>query len=305
MLTGLNLSLCSGCSANCVFCPLDRGVFDRGVMSVPMVQLILEQAQAFKDSLRTVQLGENGDALLNPEFLRIVRLIRYGLPQVKIHMSCNMARMTDDIARCLLEEQLLDSLQMNVDGHDAFTYEMQKRVSYEVVMKNLRDFIKVREQYHSSFPFSINVIPLTDYVNAIRRKFNRNPLNFPVGEAPFSSYEKVKDSLNWLPSSVPVLKAVIFAWAERNQPLKIDPSHYSCPQMPRVEKEAFISPSGWWYPCCLDANQDQRYGNIADESLETLFHSEKRQTFIQRLRDRKYTEVGYPCNRVPFCMVIG
>jgi len=150
----------------------------------------------------------------------------------------------------------------------------------------------------------VNVLTLSKYEAAIRKAFSWPPRQLSLMATPKSDFNKVKDSLSWLPRDVQLVDSPVFAWAERDLPITIDPVHYSCPQYPRVEHEAFISPSGWLYPCCLDANQNQRLGNVMEESLGTIWRGELRSEFLRRLRERKYDEIGYPCNRVPFCQVV-
>ena len=301
-ITGLNLALSNRCSGRCVFCPAERGRKDPGGMPPALVERMVEEVtgSTWPWRVKSVQLGENGDALMNPDFLSIARLLRKRMPGARINLTTNLFNMTPDIAQAILRERLLNGLQLNVDGHDAETYEAQKRLPYARVMEALRDFLEARERRWPDFPMSINVLTLTDYCAVIERRYGRMPLAAPAVVPP-SSFEQVRESLSWLPESVAVHRLSAFAWAERRMEGEFNGANSQCPQLSRVETEAFVSPSGLWYPCCLDSNQDQAFGNVYERGLLGLYNSPERANFLRKLRDRKFQAIGYPCDRVDFC----
>jgi hypothetical protein len=43
------------------------------------------------------------------------------------------------------------------------------------------------------------------------------------------------------------------------------------------------------------------FGNLKDHTIEELAQSEKRLTFLEKLRAGKFDEIGYPCNTVEAC----
>lgn len=305
-ITGLNLSISSKCSANCVFCPEERGRRDLGNMSPDLVSFLLEEAKnlPFPWEITRVETGENGDAFLNPDFIHILRLIKAGLPRAQVNLTTNLSKANREVLHTILQERLLTGLQLNVDGHDAESYQAQKRTFYERVMDHLRTLVELRASLWPEFPVVVHVLTLSDYHQAVQSRFRRNPFKYNQGlhAVPKSSFEQVKESLRWLPSDILLRKSPIFAWAERAGGGV--PGRFPCPQLPRIENEAFISPSGLWYPCCLDANFDQAFGKVQEGGLMRIYHGEKRQTFLDRLRTGRLDEIGYPCNRSAFCQVI-
>ena len=302
-VVSLNLALSNRCTANCTYCPEERGERDSNHMSIDVIKCVVNQVKndAYFSSIKKIQVGENGDALLNPDFISILKILKRELPAIKINLTTNMSLLGRGLSEYILKEQLIDSLQLNIDGHDAITYEAQKHISYYNVMRNLHDYIDLRKTICPQFPIGINVLTLSDYCETINKRFGQQPIKAPE-IVPTSSFEQVRESLSWLPASVPIRKSPIFAWAERGLDKVVDLSRYQCPQLPRIETEIFISPSGLWYPCCLDSNQDQAYGNILEQSLYALYHSPKRLLLLERLRNKQFSEIGYPCIRVPFCV---
>jgi len=62
-----------------------------------------------------VNIGENGEALLNPSWPDIVRLLRKILPEAKLVIHSNMSLMDEQAARFLIENGL-SLLVLNFDG---------------------------------------------------------------------------------------------------------------------------------------------------------------------------------------------
>jgi len=304
-IESLNLSFSNHCPAHCVFCPLERGAFDPNFMSRMVVRRLVEEVASddFPWKVKTIQVGENGDFFTSPHPIDNLRIIRHVLPRVRINLTTNLFCMKEQQAEIILKDDLLDSLQLNIDGHNAETYEAQKGISYEKVMNNFKIFMKLRKSLNLDFSVGVNVLPLATYCSRVNTRFGQRPLQAP-DYIPISTYPQVKKSLqelDWITDDVFIRESPSFFWAERKMNIKFDLSKYSCPQIPRIETEAFISPSGWWYPCCFDSNQDQAYGNINEKSLVEIHNSEKRLNFIDMLKQKQFEEIGYPCNRVPFC----
>jgi len=305
MITGLNLALSNYCTGKCVFCPSDRGKSDRAYMELALVRTVLTQVTgpAFPWKIKSVQLSENGDALMNPFFSEIVSMVRYHLPHARINLTTNLANFRAHTMEAVLRGKMLDSIGLNIDGHDAESYEAQKGISYERVLRNLSTLCDMRMRYCPDMEISITVLTLQRYVEKTLARFGQPPLKAPE-HVPQSTCEDVRASLaacEWMPLDIVVRESPVFFWAERDMPLQFDLSQYQCPQLPRVESQAFISPSGWWYPCCLDANHDQAYGSLARNTLLEIHESERRAEFITLLKERRFAEIGYPCSRVPFC----
>jgi len=302
-IEGLNLSLSALCPASCVFCPTERGTRDACFMEPSLVVKLVEEASSpdFPWKVKQVQTGENGEASCSPFLLDNLRTIRKYLPRAKVNLTSNLYSLTQRQAESIMRERLLDSLQLNIDGHNAETYEAQKGISYKRVMGNLRMLLHERKTHHPSFSVGINVLTLHDYCVRAKKRFGQTPMNAPE-EIPFSSHELVEKSLRkqkWMTDDIHIRKSPSFFWAERG--MDVDAVNDCCPQLPRILKEAFISPSGLWYPCCLDSNQDQAYGSVKENTLQEIHDSEARQKFIQRLQAGEFEEIGYPCNRSAFC----
>ena len=139
----INLALSNRCNATCIWCPTSRGTKHNFDMPFDVVKKIIDEAAdpAFPNPIKMIHLSENGEALYHPEFLEIVRYIRAKLPNTALNLLSNFGLMSAKIAKPLLEEKLLSSIQVNIDGHDAKSYKAVKGISYAGVIKNVKKFV--------------------------------------------------------------------------------------------------------------------------------------------------------------------
>lgn len=304
MINSLNLSLSNRCTATCVWCPSTRGTKHNMDMPYELVEKLMKEIsdEKFPWHVNEVQVGENGEALLNKDAIKILRLIRKTLPHARINMSNNFSLMNSDIARTILTEKLLDYISVNIDGHDKESYTAVKGLNYSVILRNLKEFIKIRSEVNPNFDIKVLVVPLLEYVTVIQNKFGKMPINLKEN-IPCSSFKEVEEQLRtFVPMDIEVVHSPIGLWAERQYAdTSKDLSQYGCPIIGRVANEAFISPNGDWYPCCLDDNQDQPWGNVNDQTLIDIYFSAERNQFIKKLVNRQFHEIGYPCNTVECC----
>lgn len=305
----INLALSNRCNATCIWCPASRGTKHNFDMPFEIVKKLIDEAAntAFPYKIKMIHLSENGEALYHPEFLDIVRYIKHKLPNTAINLLSNFGLMSPKIAKALLKEKLLSSVQVNIDGHDANTFKAVKGISYDGVIKNVRRFIKLRADLDPSFNFAINVMPAFEYAVTVHAFTQSLPVQM-THPIPFSSYEDTVVSLRkFVPIDIPILHSKAGLWAERKlitsgrANISVDQSTLDCPLLNRVEKECFIAPNGDWYPCCYDDNNDIVLGNVFTSTLMEVHESETRKTFIARLKAHKYEEIGYPCNTIVCC----
>ena len=308
----INLALSNRCNATCIWCPTSRGTKHNYDMPFELVRKIIDEAAdpAFPYKIKMIHLSENGEALYHPEFLDIVRYIKAKLPHTALNLLSNFALMSPKIAKALLQEKLLSSIQVNIDGHDAKSYKAVKGISYAGVIKNLKRFLQLREQHDPDFDLQINVMPAFEYAVTVNAFLNTRPdqAKKPI---PYSSYQlTVKSLREFVPNNIHIHHSKSGLWAERKlitsgrAQITVDQSTLDCPLLSRVESEIFVAPNGDWYPCCYDDNNDIVLGNLVESTLMEIHDSEHRKIFIERLKAHKYEEIGYPCNTVACCQSI-
>lgn len=80
---------------------------------------------------------------------------------------------------------------------------------------------------------------------------------------------------------------------------KVD-GDFSCTRYNR-KNEAFIAPNGDWYFCCVDPDQSLLLGNLYEQTIDEIYNGDKRKDLLQKLLEKKFEEIGHPCNRVDCC----
>lgn len=339
MLTDINLSLSSACGADCIFCPADRGKRIRQkIMPLSLVKKITAElsSQEFRSRHRVahMDLSENGDAFLNPRFIEIARHIKARLPEIETGVYTNFQNLTEEKARTILGERLVDVFHCNIDGSTPENYFNAKRIPLENTMRNLERFLELRRELKSRVLLRIHVLTLHDYIHSIRRAFGFYPAKmkgaclaevpndfaeikrrmyclllskrFGISKSHFEKIGFLSAPLNRLLNSRDmVVRVSVFGWAERgNAQPPADYGNYSCPRLERVRSEAFIAPDGTWYACCLDSNNELALGNLWKQSLDEIYSSEKMAALIGMLERKEFGKIKGPCRKVNCCVPI-
>ncbi len=310
MLKSVNLSLSTLCNAKCVYCPQDRGEnLKRRIMPISLVRKITAELTApdCKHKIEIIQLSENGDALLNKDFIEILRLLKRRLPSVKKILYTNLSLLTKQKSEIILKEGLIDRLICSIDSIDPGVFFMMNGMCLDRVLDNFKDFISVRDELHSSVPVTVRMLTLHSYVTSIKAALNFVPNDIDISRVPaldeaplIKAYlDRIIDS-----SKDTIGSSIVFAWNDREKFTgKVD--HYTpntfCPFLERNENDLFVGPDGSCYSCCLDSKCLITFGNVNTESLDSIFNGPKRASFLEKLRARKFIEIGEPCSSVICC----
>ncbi len=312
MLKSINLSLSTKCNANCIYCALDRGdnikVKDMPIMLVRKITAELTSKNFIENhNVTHFQLSENGDALLNKDFLKIVRLLKRRLPDVKKTLYTNLELLDKKKTEALLNEGLITQLCCSIDSVDEKTFGIINNLSFKKVMRNFKYFLQLRDELDSKVNVVVRMLSLNKYATTILEQFK-----FLPGGLGYDGYPLIDETplieayigRYMTPNKDRLLNSCIFGWNLRHR--FANAAGYTpgiaCPFLERNDTEAFIAPDGSWYSCCLDSKPERVFGNVNDESLNAIFHKEIRKEFLQKLADRKFIELGGACKTVICCL---
>jgi hypothetical protein len=146
----LCIDVSNKCNLTCPFCPTGRREQGRGRgnISYEVFAQILDELGPYAF---TLELFNWGEAFFNPELPRLVECAsRHG---VRTIVSSNLSfRIPEDDIRRLIQGGLT-FLTAAVDGADQQSYEVYRRGgNFELVMQNLRTFVRLRRQLGASNP---------------------------------------------------------------------------------------------------------------------------------------------------------
>ena len=304
-LYSINLALTHACLGRCVFCPRDRGLNARNViMPTEYAIKIIDETAGPEFNIGKFEVSENGDALIHPDFINILRHIRAKHPNATISIFTNFLLLTREKAEVICREKLIDVITTNIDGSTPVLYHMVKGIDYGTVERNILDFLEVREKTGFKPFLKIQALTLYDYTSKVLRTLKDLPYNLDRK----IDISNLTDDFNeirkvWEKRADLFFRSPVFLWAER--PLvKPNPARYgelSCPLLERVKHEAFINPDGDWYICCYDAKYNIRFGNVVKDGVRAVFESDERSRIIRALEEHRYQDIGYPCTTIEAC----
>ncbi len=316
MLKSINLSLSTACGCDCIYCPANRGKrIEQKFMSLEVVKKIIDEISSKdfqeKHRVKRIEVGENGDAFLNEDLIKILRYIKFKLPDVMIEISTNFQHFTKEKAQIILDEKLIDVFCCNVDGSDEENYYNTKRIDFQIVKKNILDFLETRQKSKNKPSLCICILTLNSYIRTIHKNFGFYPLklkDYRLKNVPDDSSIIKKQWKKLLDSKIDriITYFYLFAWAERDQIIcgRINYKKYSCPNLQRIKEEAFIAPDGTWYACCYDSNFELVLGNVVEHNIDNIYSSKNRLAFIEKLEKKEFNEAGGPCRTVNCCQYI-
>ena len=308
----VNLAVSNRCTANCIYCPKDRGesatntLMGLDTFNIIVRRMIDEDIIA-RYGLRTIRLGENGDLFLNANSITMLRTIRARFPRIHIELFNHFLMARRDIADVVLRERLVDAIYMNIDGVFEM-YHLIKKVNFDAVISNLAYFIKARDSLGLSIPVHVRALTLKNYVETLSNNFNSYPSQLSDRTLkPRDDFHEIKTYVNKIlnPGLDSFKKTYPALWSER-EALKNKLTNikaYACPHLFRIQTEIYISPDGKWYLCCLDSKQELIIGDLTKESFADLINSETRKNYISNLIHRDYLKNGGPCGTVHCCQL--
>ena len=289
MFDFVGLMLSRVCYGNCIFCPISElqhksiSAGKKRFMPLEVAGKVVKDLDSMSFS-GWINLGENGDALLNPNFKDIVEMISQNLPSAKITLYTNMARVDKKMSYFLMEHNL-SKLCVNIDGNTKETYEFAKRgLKYKTTKDNLLNFFKIRNQIGGNCNVSILVIPPKRYLSL--RANTKVNIQYDVLDIidfwkPYllegDSIQEVKYFWNW------------------NSEFSNQIRKKSCPTVPSLFNSCYISTEGDVYACCLDPLTKLTLGNVLEDSIRKIWNSRKRRDVVRNIVNREFEKVGEPC----------
>lgn len=282
----VGLSLTVRCQGRCIYCPSERGkrITPKDMPFELAVKIIDEISK--KNSGITISLNENGEGLLYPQFIDVLRYLRDKMPDANVILHTNMERMNQNMAREVLSLGL-NEIFPNMDGASKETFEYAKRLNFERVKKNLEDFIRTRNAMESNCKIVIQIMSPARYLKRV------------VGVQTILHDDSKEVEAYWKPLIGPEDRIVNirggFRWAIRDKVKKIKTGPCLFLNGKGVNPNAYIAPSGDMYVCCLDENAQISFGNVIEESIEDIWNGDQRHLIMKTLLLRQFDQLGSPC----------
>jgi radical SAM protein with 4Fe4S-binding SPASM domain len=280
------IELTNACNAKCTICATPEMLRPREIMSMELFSKIVDECGRFK--AKKILPFLHGETLLVPGVMDYFRYVRQASPSTHINLTTNGSKLTPDLTEEILQEGLLDSLIVSIDGGDKETFErIRINLKYDEIRENILHLIHRRNKLGKTRP-SVSIAMVTVDEN----KHTRGKLQEVWKEA-----DEVRFS-------------VYFNWAGKldndgRTPNKIN-------YCERLQHYITILADGRVAMCCFDSEADFVVGDVGKDSIYRVWHSEafneKRKLLYERKFDQlelcaKCDYVNHPSWVTPFARI--
>lgn len=300
MIKSLNLSITNKCSANCIFCPNDRGKScNKDFMYIPTFNKLITEAK--QNNIKQIIIGENGDCFLHVGLMFYLRKIKKELPDTKVILFTNFLTSNPAHWDEIIKNGLVNKVICNIDSINPEQYRIAKNADFFQMWNNFTAFIRLRDIHRkfSDITLEINVLDPSVYYETLYKSFG-DKIIVDTCDIEDTTTQTI-NIIKYLLHDKDVIQGILPCfWAERYR-IKGYLKNNWCPQLNRIKTEAFIRPDGKWYACCLDSKQELVIGDIHENSLKEISEGIPRQKLIMQLEEGKFEEIGSPCNTVVCC----
>ena len=285
----IEIEISTYCGFHCIFC-------EHTAWHQPSRNLTLADFIKLTDQfdLKWVNLTGEGDAFLNPDYLKMIKHLKQRNTSVFLVDSFNL--INKDVARVLVESGV-DGIYISMDGATKQTYESIKvGCDYDKVLTNIQNLLEIKKELKSPIPeicfrFVVNkknINEMADYVKVINSIATRNAfgdgskihfvglLDFPdIHDLYLETIpiEKINETLQVVkdnPKSMPV----VFAHTEQ----VTNPSINKC--LAWAEPYFALVPEPMMLPCCavLMSNDREKslkysFGNYNTRPIRAIWNS--------------------------------
>ena len=148
----INIDPCDTCNFQCKFCPTgDRELMRRtagrghGAMDFNLYKKIIDDLADFDDKVRVIRLYKDGEPLINPHFVDMVRYAKESGHCDRVDTTTNASLLTPELTR-QLEGAGLDRINISIEGVNAAQYAefSHYKLDYDALVRNIGYFYEHR-----------------------------------------------------------------------------------------------------------------------------------------------------------------
>jgi radical SAM protein with 4Fe4S-binding SPASM domain len=255
------------CNFKCKICTgQQQGTRKRGYLDLELFKSICIQAQQM--GVKGVRFLRWGEPLMHPNIIEFIRIAKGH--NLLVHMTTNGSLLDHKIGLRLIDSGL-DSIIISFQGTSrGENQKLRDKAHHDEVVNNVIDFVSVRNMSKAQNPYVIISTTVTDETDEDQEKFRYTWLKY-VDEVSIGStwFKRLKD------------KQPVKEFIPRARKLK---SKFKCIE---VMNKLSIDWDGAVSPCCLDYDQQLSIGNIKEQTLNELWHSQAVRSIRQLLSEER------------------
>lgn len=268
----LHLDVSAVCNARCVYCGQSKTP-GKTMMSMELFEHAIEQAKAFPQKLKVLDLYYTGESLCNPLFPDMVAKAHAADVAEKIGVTTNGILLTKEKIDGIIAGGI-NEIRISIQGLDAAAYQRVcgVRIDYETFLRNLRYLYEHKEQAN------------------VRIKIADVALHgVEDGEAKFREmFGGIADSI-FVERIVPLYKDVNYDALDKDIQKHAQDGRYAVAQQ-RVNSVCYrpfikllVATNGDVCAACCDhiSGRDKVYGNIYESTLVDVWQGRVHQDFME------------------------
>jgi len=185
--THLAIETTNFCNGKCVFCPSTAQTRSRGVMSMELLEKIINDAKGL-DSIEFVTHGGMGEPLMDEKITDKIKIEKAAI-RAPVQLHTNGSLLNEDNIRKLFDSGL-DILSVSLNAYHGLTHEAVTGLDYGKVLQNVENAFRMKAQIKADTDIRITMVKTEDMsqeeVSGFKRHWSR-----------FTPSVKVHSMKNW------------------------------------------------------------------------------------------------------------
>ncbi len=253
----IDLEATSNCNLKCEMCPQSFAPdkFKRGYMEMKLFKKIIDEGS--KNGLKSIKLNWRGEPLLHP---KIPEMIKYAKDKgiIEVMFNTNGQLLNPELSEKIIDAGL-DKIIFSMDGATKETYEkIRKGASYEKLIKNIKDFVEIRNKKKKRKPFvRIQMVKMDETKKEVDKFIKMwDPIVDHIAVNDYSNRGEENE------------RGVKTKW--------VSVGRRTCPQ---PFQRMMIAFDGSVMPCCFDWYGRLKMGDATKQSIKDIWTGEKLKKF--------------------------
>lgn len=265
----VDLETTAKCNLRCPMCPgrhiSNEEYSGRGHMDLDLYKKLVDECA--RHHVFSIRLSWRGEALVNPKFAEYVYYAKVVKKIPNVSFLTNGCLLKGELAEQLIEYGV-NYISVSIDGMGNMYEQIRHPIKFDTIYENLKAFKELKENKNTRKP----VVRITTLWPAIAR----NPREF---------YEKL----------IPVCDKIVYNPLKDYSITEPQKEHFIC-QFPW--ERLFVAFNGDLQPCS-NTKEGFVIGNVAENSLEEIWHSSKMNE-LRRLHIHGKRREVFPCNQCSY-----
>ena len=270
----LHLELVSWCNLRCKMC-YRSFIPDKERVAMPREMIDEIVSQSIEMGLSSIHLGLNTEPILHPDIIEVLKKLASINPQ-DFWLRTNGIALTREISE-LITEIPLTKLSVSIDAATKESYKKIRGGDYDVVIRNLQNFLDIRNKKELRLPFL--------RVTMVEQEDNRNEIDM------FREFWRDKADV------IDIQELIDFGYINKqNSMTRQKYSAFECPFTYHYYALS-ISHDGRMRPCCF-ANHEVDVlppTFLGDCSIKEYWNCKATKEFIKMVEDRQYSGSCLDC----------